>query len=59
MSRRRNLEKRSKTRLQTAARDIVSKLTPEQQDKLAELLAKAVVENATNNDPLRGKTTGQ
>jgi Spy/CpxP family protein refolding chaperone len=53
MSRRKNLQKRAKARLQKAALNVVTKLTPEQQDKLAQLLAKAVATDATNNNSLR------
>jgi Spy/CpxP family protein refolding chaperone len=53
MSKRKNLEKRAKTKMAKAANSIVSKLTPEQQDRLAELLAQKVAENVTNNNSLR------
>jgi Spy/CpxP family protein refolding chaperone len=53
MSKRKNLEKRAKAKMARAANEIVKKLTPEQQDKLAEILAKAVAENVANNDTLR------
>ena len=44
MSKRRNLERKRQQKLQRAARGIVSKLTQEQQDRLAEMLAKAVTD---------------
>jgi Spy/CpxP family protein refolding chaperone len=53
MSKRKNLKKRSNAKLKKAARELVQKLTPEQQDKLAELLAKAVTDNVADHDTLR------
>lgn len=59
MSKRTNLAKRSKRKLNKAALDIVKNLTLEQQQKLAELLDKAVFTDVADNNPLRGETTGQ
>jgi truncated hemoglobin YjbI len=58
MSKRRELERRAKKRLLTQAHLLVGKLTEEQQDRLAEILAKAVT-NAETDDSLRTETAGQ
>lgn len=58
MSKRKNLERRRKTKLAKHAHNIVNNLTPEQQDRLAELLAKAVTD-ATPNNPATSETTGK
>jgi Spy/CpxP family protein refolding chaperone len=59
MSKRKNLAKRSKRKLQQAALNLVRKLTPEQKEQLAEILAKKVTTDVADNDSLRGETTGQ
>jgi Spy/CpxP family protein refolding chaperone len=59
MSKRREQERRAKKRMQTAAEGIVKKLTPEQQDRLVELLAKAVTSDVADTDTLRTETTGK
>ena len=51
MSKRRNLERKRQQKLQRAAHGIVSKLTQEQQDRLAELLAKAVTDAKPSDTP--------
>lgn len=56
MSKRREQARRAKKRLQTAAEGIVKKLTPEQQDRLVELLAKAVTD-VPIDDSLRPETS--
>ena len=58
MSKRKNLERRRKARMAKHAHNIVTNLTPEQQDKLAELLAKAVTD-APPSDPNGGQTAGK
>lgn len=51
MSKRKNLAKRKQAKLEKAAIGIVNNMTPEQQDKLIELLAKAVTDASGNNSP--------
>lgn len=58
MSKRREQARRAKKRLQTHAKAIVQKLTEEQQDRLVELLAKAVTDVPTD-DSVRTKTAGK
>jgi hypothetical protein len=58
MSKRREQARRAKKRLQTQANAIVQKLTEEQQNRLVELLAKAVT-NAETSDTLRSETAGK
>jgi hypothetical protein len=58
MSKRRNLERKRKEKLKRHATAIISKLSQEQQDRLAEALAKAVT-NAGLSDSTATETTGQ
>lgn len=55
MSKRRNLERKRQQKMRRAAYGIVSKLTIEQQDRLAETLAKAVL-NVGHSDTTATKT---
>ena len=53
MSKRKNQTKRMKAKLEKAAKKIIGHLTLEEQERLATILAKAVAEDATDNDSLR------
>jgi hypothetical protein len=59
MSKRRNLNRRAKKRLNNAAEKLVQNLTPEQQDELVKVLAKAVIADAQTRDTVSGQTAGK
>lgn len=59
MSKRRNLARRAKKRLHNAAEALVKNLTPEQQDELVKMLAKAVIADAQATNTVSSETTGK